>query len=101
MNALCAARSGISASGCAFSSSTVLQRERVAVVGSGNWGSVAAKIAAQNALANDKMFEPTVRMWVHEEWLPISGDEIQMVFNNNLNDDYTGRLNATKVRPTL
>jgi len=43
-----------------------VKKERITVIGSGNWGSVAARIAAQNALRNDD-FEDEVRMWVFEE----------------------------------
>ncbi|KAG8966992.1 glycerol-3-phosphate dehydrogenase [Tulasnella sp. 419] len=41
--------------------------EKVTVIGSGNWGSAIAMIAAINAEANPKQFEPTITMWVKEE----------------------------------
>jgi hypothetical protein len=39
-------------------------RRRVAVIGSGNWGSTACRIAAANVLRHPDIFEPEVRMWV-------------------------------------
>lgn len=39
---------------------------RVSIIGSGNWGSVAARIIAQNA-ARHPEFDEKVRMWVFEE----------------------------------
>jgi glycerol-3-phosphate dehydrogenase (NAD+) len=41
----------------------------VAVIGSGNWGTVAARIVGQNVLGS-KQFEDDVNMWVYEETLP-------------------------------
>lgn len=49
------------------SAATSAKRERVAVIGSGNWGSVAAKIVGYNVLRQPQQFEPEVRMWVYEE----------------------------------
>ncbi|XP_028126385.1 glycerol-3-phosphate dehydrogenase [NAD(+)]-like isoform X1 [Camellia sinensis] len=56
-----------------------INKSRVTVVGSGNWGSVAAKLIASNTLklAN---FHDEVRMWVYEEVLP-SGDKLSEVIN--------------------
>jgi glycerol-3-phosphate dehydrogenase (NAD+) len=45
---------------------------RVAFVGSGNWGSAAAWIAAQNCLRHDT-FNDTIRMFVHEETVEGAG----------------------------
>ena len=51
-------------------------KERVAVIGSGNWGSVAARICGQSALESSGTFEERVRMWVYEEQVePASADE--------------------------
>ncbi|XP_020252155.1 glycerol-3-phosphate dehydrogenase [NAD(+)]-like [Asparagus officinalis] len=47
---------------------------RVTVVGSGNWGSVAAKLIASNTL-KQSVFHDEVRMWVFEEVLP-TGDKL-------------------------
>uniref|UniRef100_A0A7N0U8N2 Glycerol-3-phosphate dehydrogenase [NAD(+)] n=1 Tax=Kalanchoe fedtschenkoi TaxID=63787 RepID=A0A7N0U8N2_KALFE len=52
---------------------------RVAVVGSGNWGSVAAKLIASNALQLHS-FHDEVRMWVFEEKLP-AGEKLSDAIN--------------------
>ena len=41
-------------------------KEKVAIVGSGNWGSAIAKIIGRNVLGRDE-FEDEVCMWVFEE----------------------------------
>lgn len=43
------------------------KRHKVAVIGSGNWGSTIAKIAAENTKAHPELFEEEVQMWVYEE----------------------------------
>jgi glycerol-3-phosphate dehydrogenase (NAD+) len=48
-------------------SSRAKEREKIAIIGSGNWGSTAARIVAQNTLIHSDVFEPEVSMWVHEE----------------------------------
>lgn len=59
-----------------FTSSTV--QHKVTVVGSGNWGSVAARIAAQNALRYPE-FHDEVRMWVFEE--EVNGEKLSSIIN--------------------
>ncbi|KAM2858397.1 hypothetical protein COP2_023941 [Malus domestica] len=54
---------------------------RVTVVGSGNWGSVAAKLIASNTLKLSS-FHDEVRMWVFEETLP-SGEKLTDAINRN------------------
>ena len=46
-----------------------VERLTVCVVGSGNWGSTAAKIIGENVMgeATGRFFDPEVRMWVFEE----------------------------------
>ncbi|MQL97703.1 hypothetical protein Taro_030402 [Colocasia esculenta] len=44
-------------------------RHRVAIIGSGNWGCVAARLVAFNT-ARLESFHDEVRMWVYEELLP-------------------------------
>ncbi|XP_031475937.1 glycerol-3-phosphate dehydrogenase [NAD(+)] [Nymphaea colorata] len=56
-------------------------KQRVAVIGSGNWGSVAAKLIASNTLRL-KDFHDEVRMWVFEETLQ-SGEKLSHVINGN------------------
>lgn len=43
------------------------KKHKVAIVGSGNWGSTIAKIVAENAKEHSDLFEPEVQMWVFEE----------------------------------
>ncbi|KAH7511649.1 hypothetical protein JRO89_XSUnG0184600 [Xanthoceras sorbifolium] len=57
----------------------VSNKSKVTVVGSGNWGSVAAKLIASNTL-NLHSFHDEVRMWVFEETLP-SGEKLTDVIN--------------------
>ncbi|GKV37156.1 hypothetical protein SLEP1_g45217 [Rubroshorea leprosula] len=57
----------------------VLLKSKVTVVGSGNWGSVAAKLIASNTLKLGS-FHEEVRMWVFEETLP-SGEKLTDVIN--------------------
>ncbi|CAA0820147.1 Glycerol-3-phosphate dehydrogenase [Striga hermonthica] len=54
-------------------------KSRVTVVGSGNWGSVAAKLIASNTLRLNS-FHDEVRMWVYEEKLP-TGEKLTQVIN--------------------
>jgi len=42
-------------------------RHRIAVIGSGSWGTALAKIAAENALKRQDDFHTEVRMWVREK----------------------------------
>ncbi|OIT20544.1 PREDICTED: glycerol-3-phosphate dehydrogenase [NAD(+)] [Nicotiana attenuata] len=63
----------------ALSDDEVPQKSRVTVVGSGNWGSVAAKLIASNTI-NFNSFHDEVRMWVFEETLP-SGEKLSEVIN--------------------
>jgi len=43
------------------------RKHKVAVIGSGNWGSAIAKILAENTRENGDLFEREVHMWVFEE----------------------------------
>ncbi|EOA16761.1 hypothetical protein CARUB_v10004974mg [Capsella rubella] len=54
-------------------------KSKVTVVGSGNWGSVAAKLIASNALKLPS-FHDEVRMWVFEEVLP-NGEKLTDIIN--------------------
>ncbi|ONI19764.1 hypothetical protein PRUPE_3G296200 [Prunus persica] len=58
-----------------------LHKTKVTVVGSGNWGSVAAKLIASNTLRLSS-FHDEVRMWVFEETLP-SGEKLTDAINRN------------------
>jgi len=54
------------------------EKEKVTVVGSGNWGSAIAKIVGRNVLGNDK-FDDEVRMWVYQE--KIDGRDLTEIIN--------------------
>lgn len=43
------------------------KKHKVAVIGSGNWGSAIAKIVGENAKEHGELFDPEVKMWVFEE----------------------------------
>lgn len=53
---------------------------RIAIVGSGNWGSTIAKIIGKNVQNNAK-FEPTVKMYVYEEM--INGRKLTEIINQD------------------
>jgi glycerol-3-phosphate dehydrogenase (NAD+) len=53
---------------------------RVAIVGSGSWGTCAAKICAEN-IAKSAVFEPEVSMWTFEETLA-DGRLLSVVINS-------------------
>ncbi|MCO5582106.1 hypothetical protein L7F22_035996 [Adiantum nelumboides] len=55
------------------------KKDKIAIIGSGNWGSVAAKLVAENALIYPH-YHDEVRMWVYEEILP-SGQKLTDVIN--------------------
>ncbi|PYH77530.1 NAD-dependent glycerol-3-phosphate dehydrogenase [Aspergillus uvarum CBS 121591] len=50
------------------------RKHRVAVIGSGNWGTAIAKIVAENTAGNPAIFEKDVQMWVFEEKVEIAKD---------------------------
>jgi len=52
--------------GVCLPSEATRNQHTVAFIGSGNWGSAAAWLAAQNAIKHDE-FNDTIRMYVHEE----------------------------------
>jgi hypothetical protein len=43
------------------------RREKIAMIGSGNFGSALTRILGQNVLAQPGLFDPEVKMYVHEE----------------------------------
>ncbi|KAM7506564.1 hypothetical protein LguiA_017017 [Lonicera macranthoides] len=57
----------------------VPNKSRITIVGSGNWGSVAAKLIASNTLKLPS-FHDEVRMWVFEETLQ-SGEKLSQFIN--------------------
>ncbi|KAJ3401304.1 glycerol-3-phosphate dehydrogenase [Chytriomyces hyalinus] len=54
-------------------------KEKVCLIGSGNWGSVIAKIVAENVSKYPDQFDPEVRMWVFEEM--IEGKRLSQIIN--------------------
>jgi len=48
---------------------TVQRKEKIALVGSGNWGSAIATKIGKNVLAHPDLFDPVVEMWVFEEFV--------------------------------
>jgi len=54
------------------------ERNRVAIIGSGNWGSAIARIVGENA-RRWPCFEPEVKMWVFEEM--IDGKKLTEIIN--------------------
>lgn len=52
--------------------------KRIAIIGSGNWGSTIAKIIGSNVLENPK-FEKTVKMYVYEEM--VNGKKLTEIIN--------------------
>jgi len=55
-----------------------MAKERVCILGSGNWGSAIARIVGQNT-QNSSLFEETVNMWVYEE--TINGRKLTEIIN--------------------
>ena len=53
-------------------------KEKVTVVGSGNWGSAIAKIVGRNVLESDE-FDNEVRMWVFQE--QVDGKNLTDIIN--------------------
>ncbi|KAJ1483927.1 hypothetical protein T484DRAFT_1798462, partial [Baffinella frigidus] len=45
------------------------RREKVCLIGSGNWGSTMARVCGENVARPDRanLFEKEIPMWVHEE----------------------------------
>lgn len=54
---------------------------RIAVIGSGNWGTTIAKILAENCLARPHLFRHHVKMWVYEE--KVNGRNLTEIINQD------------------
>lgn len=54
---------------------------KIAVIGSGNWGTTIAKVLAENALARPHMFAHFVDMWVFEE--KVDGRNLTEIINED------------------
>ena len=55
-------------------------KEKVTIVGSGNWGSAIAKIIGRNVLDREE-FDDEVRMWVYEE--QVDGKNLTEIINTD------------------
>ncbi|CAO1624523.1 unnamed protein product [Parajaminaea phylloscopi] len=55
------------------------KKSRLAIIGSGNWGSAIAKIAGKNVAKHPDMFEEEVKMYVYEE--EINGRKLTSIIN--------------------
>ncbi|KAI9250435.1 glycerol-3-phosphate dehydrogenase [NAD+] [Phascolomyces articulosus] len=80
--------------------STSTSKERVCLIGSGNWGSVVCKIIGQNVLKHSNQFEPEVRLWVFEEMF--KGEKLTTLINReHENPKYLpGHKLGTNIRAT-
>ncbi|KAI7907976.1 glycerol-3-phosphate dehydrogenase [NAD+] [Cokeromyces recurvatus] len=56
-----------------------MTKERVCIIGSGNWGSAVGKIVGENVLKHKDIFETEVRQWVFEE--DYKGEKLTEVIN--------------------
>lgn len=56
------------------SSSNSFPKQKVAIIGSGNWGSAIAKIAGNNANRHKDLFQQEIKMYVYEEIVSRTGD---------------------------
>ncbi|KAI9033654.1 glycerol-3-phosphate dehydrogenase [NAD+] [Phycomyces nitens] len=56
-----------------------MSKERVCLIGSGNWGSAVGKIVSENILKHPDIFETQVRQWVFEE--DFNGEKLTDVIN--------------------
>ncbi|KAK0663880.1 NAD-dependent glycerol-3-phosphate dehydrogenase N-terminus-domain-containing protein [Cercophora samala] len=50
------------------------RKHKVAVIGSGNWGTTVAKLVAESTSENSDVFEKDVQMWVYEEKVTVDGE---------------------------
>ncbi|QRW04842.1 NAD-dependent glycerol-3-phosphate dehydrogenase C-terminus [Ceratobasidium sp. AG-Ba] len=56
-------------------------KEKVCIVGSGNWGSAIARIAAINTKKHSNVFDEEVTMYVHEEGMVVDGKPLSALIN--------------------
>ena len=65
-------------------------KDRVCIIGSGNWGSAIATIIGPNVIQHSTLFEPIVHMWVFEEMVPLPSSLSSSLSssNNKKKDEY-------------
>ncbi|KAF6001021.1 glycerol-3-phosphate dehydrogenase [Cyanidiococcus yangmingshanensis] len=56
------------------------EKHKVAILGSGNWGSTVARIVGSNVRDRTEVFDPEVRIWVYEEL--IGGRKLTEIINS-------------------
>eukprot|EP00166_Cyanidium_caldarium_P000729 ctg_129.g84 len=54
-------------------------KNKIAILGSGNWGSTVARIAGGNAARHSNLFDAEVRIWVYEE--VVNGRKLTEIIN--------------------
>lgn len=54
---------------------------RIAIIGSGNWGTAVAKLVAENCAEKPEIFEKQVNMWVFEE--DVGGRKLTDIINTD------------------
>lgn len=52
---------------------------KLAIIGSGNWGTTIGKVMAENAVSHSEIFQPQVKMWVYEEL--VEGRKLTEIIN--------------------
>lgn len=52
---------------------------KLAIIGSGNWGTTIGKVMAENAIAHSHIFQSQVKMWVYEEL--VEGRKLTEIIN--------------------
>jgi len=57
------------------------EKHKVAILGSGNWGSTVAKIVGSNVKTKTESFDPEVRVWVYEEL--VDGRKLTEIINSD------------------
>ena len=65
-----------------------MAKERVCVIGSGNWGTAVARIVARNVAARPALYELQVRLWVLEEMIEGKGKLSDVINQQHENVKY-------------
>ncbi len=86
-----------SASSSGSASGSQPRKHKVAIVGSGNWGSAIARIAGHNTQRHSDLFEREVQMYVYEE--DYKGKPLSQVINEtHEKPQVSARLRAARKR---